>query len=92
MFFLCLPVTKLTVSAGEEKILQLPDGDHVNLFAYVVPETQPNGKDYSYEWQVVDGPVGGKKGEMVGEHSKELQLAGVRRILIMSLKLWGAFH
>ncbi|XP_033640190.1 dyslexia-associated protein KIAA0319-like protein isoform X3 [Asterias rubens] len=71
------PVTKLTVSAGEEKTLQLPDEDHVTLFAYVVPETQPSGNDYRYEWQVIEDPDGGKKGEMNGEHSKQLQLAGL---------------
>ncbi|XP_071803921.1 dyslexia-associated protein KIAA0319-like protein isoform X3 [Asterias amurensis] len=70
-------VTKLTVSAGEDKTLQLPDEDHVTLFPFVVPDTQPSGKDYRYEWQVIEDPDGGTKGEMNGEHSKQLQLAGL---------------
>ena len=84
-------MTKLTVSAGEEKTLQLPDEDHVTLFAYVVPETQPSGNDYRYEWQVIEDPDGGKKGEMNGEHSKQLQLAGVRTFLSRILSLCFSF-
>ncbi|XP_022106268.1 dyslexia-associated protein KIAA0319-like protein [Acanthaster planci] len=65
-------VVKLTVSAGKDKTLQLPDQDTVTLHAYVIPTEPPQGQEYTYDWQVVDEPDSGA-GKMIKE-GKNLKL------------------
>nr|XP_006822779.1 PREDICTED: dyslexia-associated protein KIAA0319-like [Saccoglossus kowalevskii] len=67
------PVTTLTVSAGEDRILQLPEEDSVSLIAYVIPEPS-NTTHYKYEWSVVSKPQGSTGGEIEYKHSKKVNL------------------
>ncbi|KAJ8020974.1 hypothetical protein HOLleu_40718 [Holothuria leucospilota] len=47
---------ELTVSAGQNKDLHLPEEDNVDLQAYVIPEDPPNGGTYRYKWEVISSP------------------------------------
>lgn len=49
-------VVELTVSAGQNKDLHLPEEDNVDLQAYVIPEDPPNGGTYRYKWEVISSP------------------------------------
>ncbi|XP_072029448.1 dyslexia-associated protein KIAA0319-like protein [Amphiura filiformis] len=71
-----LPTKLLSVATGENKELTLPDENSVNLFAAVIPVTQPNGEDYTYEWILLPSSKFDeeKHAEMVGSHTQKLQL------------------
>ncbi|XP_070534554.1 dyslexia-associated protein KIAA0319-like isoform X2 [Ptychodera flava] len=68
------PVVVLSVSAGDDKVLHLPDEDSVSLFVYVVPEPPENTK-YQYEWTLVAAPEGSTAGVMEGKHQKRCNLS-----------------
>ena len=69
----------LSVSAGENKELTLPDENSVTLIAAVIPATQPSGEPYAFEWILLSSQFDEEKhgAEMVGRHSQRLQLTKV---------------
>ncbi|KAL3892207.1 hypothetical protein ACJMK2_004439 [Sinanodonta woodiana] len=64
-------VQQLTVSAGESKVLQLPDSE-ITLNAYVVAKDP--GVEYHYEWSLEAHPEGAESGNMEGKTTDTLIL------------------
>ncbi|XP_060065964.1 dyslexia-associated protein KIAA0319-like protein [Ylistrum balloti] len=62
----------LTVSAGENKVVQLPD-NNVTLSAFVL-ETKSDGETFNYEWTLITSPAGAETGTMVGKNTDTLHL------------------
>ncbi|XP_041361806.1 dyslexia-associated protein KIAA0319-like protein [Gigantopelta aegis] len=67
-------VTKLTVSAGKNKEIQLPNNT-ITLSAFVVPEQVEGESPYQYEWILVHSPDISEKGTMDGRNTKTLKLS-----------------
>lgn len=76
------PVTKsttpriqiLTVSAGDNKVLQLPDEQQVTLKAFVLQDKK-NGETYNFEWTLEAHPENSESGTMEGKNTDTLKLA-----------------
>ncbi|XP_077990087.1 dyslexia-associated protein KIAA0319-like protein [Glandiceps talaboti] len=67
------PMVTLTVSAGDDKELHLPDEDSVSLFAYVLPQPDDKTK-YQYEWNLISGPDD-NAGIIAGKHQFKCNLS-----------------
>ncbi|XP_078665595.1 dyslexia-associated protein KIAA0319-like protein isoform X1 [Branchiostoma floridae x Branchiostoma belcheri] len=65
-------VSQLVVSAGENKVIQLPQNS-VTLHGFTVPEP-PEGVQYVYEWSLLSGPEE-YQGEMEGRHTQSVHLS-----------------
>ncbi|GAB1606635.1 dyslexia-associated protein KIAA0319-like protein [Argonauta hians] len=67
------PAPPLTVSAGKNRRLQLPDNE-VILTAYVMEQPQ-RGEEFHYKWSMITFPKGAEKqGSMIGPDSKNFTL------------------
>ncbi|XP_025091552.1 dyslexia-associated protein KIAA0319-like protein [Pomacea canaliculata] len=78
-------VTKLTVSAGENKVLQLPENS-LTLSAFVLPKAQ-TGEEYHYEWSPLSMPEGAEEATIQeGKNTDTLKLskliAGLYRLKV----------
>ncbi|CAE1251480.1 Dyslexia-associated protein KIAA0319-like protein,Dyslexia-associated protein KIAA0319 [Acanthosepion pharaonis] len=65
-------IQQLTVSAGKNKILRLPQKE-VQLSAFVVPVAEKD-EEYHYKWSVIHFPEGAEKGSMSGPDSPTFTL------------------
>ncbi|XP_066268717.1 dyslexia-associated protein KIAA0319-like protein isoform X2 [Branchiostoma lanceolatum] len=65
-------VSQLVVSAGENKVIRLPQNS-VTLHGFTVPEP-PEGVQYVYEWSLLSGPEE-YQGEMEGRHTQSVHLS-----------------
>ncbi|KAK7091316.1 hypothetical protein V1264_009012 [Littorina saxatilis] len=79
-------VTKLVVSAGETRVLQLPENS-ITLSAYVVPPAKDDDV-YQYEWSPVGQPEGSEEtATMEGKNKDTLTLsnliAGLYRLKVL---------
>ncbi|XP_071142380.1 dyslexia-associated protein KIAA0319-like protein isoform X13 [Mytilus edulis] len=68
-----IKVTPLTVSAGKDKVIQLPINE-VTLNAYVISKDEEE-KKFDYEWSITSMPEGGEIGTMVGKNTDTLKLS-----------------
>ncbi|CAG2204325.1 Dyslexia-associated protein KIAA0319-like protein,Dyslexia-associated protein KIAA0319 homolog,Dyslexia-associated protein KIAA0319 [Mytilus edulis] len=68
-----IKVTPLTVSAGKDKVIQLPINE-VTLNAYVISKDEEE-KKFDYEWSITSMPDGGEIGTMVGKNTDTLKLS-----------------
>ncbi|XP_052086036.1 dyslexia-associated protein KIAA0319-like protein isoform X2 [Mytilus californianus] len=68
-----IKVTPLTVSAGENKVIQLPINE-VTLNAYVISKDGEE-KKFDYEWSITSMPDGAEIGTMVGKNTDTLKLS-----------------
>ncbi|XP_076437879.1 dyslexia-associated protein KIAA0319-like protein [Babylonia areolata] len=69
-------VTKLTVSAGENKVLQLPENS-ITLSAYVFPNAKED-EEYHYEWSPMGQPEGSEeRATMQGKNTNTLKLSNL---------------
>ncbi|KAL8578420.1 hypothetical protein ACOMHN_014919 [Nucella lapillus] len=67
-------MTKLTVSAGENKVLQLPDNS-ITLSAFVLPKAKQD-EEYHYEWSPIGQPEGSEeRATMQGKNTNTLKLS-----------------
>ncbi|KAK3087314.1 hypothetical protein FSP39_004539 [Pinctada imbricata] len=66
-------ITKLTVSAGSNKTIQLPT-DTITLNVYVV-EKEEDGEHFEYDWSLISSPKGAEKGVMTGKNTDTLKLS-----------------
>ncbi|XP_052763495.1 dyslexia-associated protein KIAA0319-like protein [Mya arenaria] len=66
------PVEQLTVSVGENKILQLPNKE-VSLVAFTLPE-ESKEDPYHYDWTLEAHPEGENTGTMDGKNTNTLML------------------
>ncbi|XP_050397494.1 dyslexia-associated protein KIAA0319 isoform X1 [Patella vulgata] len=70
-------VTKLTVSAGEPKVIQLPNENSVSLSAAVVPSA-PEGEVYHYTWSLVSSPNGAdEKGQIASKNTDTVKISNL---------------
>ncbi|XP_067665958.1 dyslexia-associated protein KIAA0319-like protein [Haliotis asinina] len=67
-------VIQLTVSAGDNKIITLPENT-VTLSAFVLPKPLKDEDPYHYEWSLVTGPEGSETGTMEGKNTDTLKLS-----------------
>lgn len=67
-----LKVQVLTVSAGENKEIQLPQNE-VTLNAFALPEPPP-GEEYHYDWTMAAHPEADEYGAMEGRNTNTLKL------------------
>lgn len=88
--FKFLPVVELTVSAGQNKDLHLPEEDNVNLQAYVIPEDPPNGGTYRYKWEVISSPDDPDGTSVMMPSGRDMLLSKVIRIYLGKVNL--LFH
>ncbi|KAL4218544.1 hypothetical protein ACF0H5_023278 [Mactra antiquata] len=65
-------VTMLTVSAGENKEIQLPL-DEITLTVFVLPKPE-KGEEYQYDWIIEGHPDAEEYGNMEGHNTKILKL------------------
>ncbi|XP_072019408.1 uncharacterized protein [Amphiura filiformis] len=68
----------LSVTLGDNKEMQLPDENSVNLLAVVKPPIQPGGKAYMYNWEILPSSrfmVNATHPQMVGNHGIMLQMS-----------------
>ncbi|XP_033112525.1 dyslexia-associated protein KIAA0319 homolog isoform X2 [Anneissia japonica] len=70
------PMKALAVSAGENKVLQLPDETSVSIYTFVVPKDPPTGFEYVYEWSLIQSPDE-HGGEIGGMHTNSITLTGL---------------
>ncbi|VDI46462.1 Hypothetical predicted protein, partial [Mytilus galloprovincialis] len=68
-----IKVIPLTVSAGKDKVIQLPINE-VTLNAYVISKDEEE-KKFDYEWSITSMPDGGEIGTMVGKNTDTLKLS-----------------
>ncbi|ELT92486.1 hypothetical protein CAPTEDRAFT_186077, partial [Capitella teleta] len=68
-------VQTLVVSAGDNKIVQLPD-DQLTLSAYTLPLDDKD--EYQYLWSLVSHPDGEETGAMAGMNTANLKLSKLR--------------
>ncbi|XP_063407040.1 dyslexia-associated protein KIAA0319-like protein isoform X3 [Mytilus trossulus] len=68
-----IKVTPLTVSAGKDKVIQLPINE-VTLNAYVISKDEEE-KKFDYEWSITSMPDGAEIGTMVGKNTDTLKLS-----------------
>ncbi|KAK6959714.1 dyslexia-associated protein kiaa0319-like protein [Biomphalaria glabrata] len=81
-------VTKLTVSAGTNKTLQLPENS-VSLTAYVIPAPE-TGETYTYEWQALEVPQNAETAKMDGKNTNTLHLSDlVVGLYVIKIKVTG---
>ncbi|XP_071955352.1 dyslexia-associated protein KIAA0319-like protein isoform X2 [Antedon mediterranea] len=76
------PMKSLAVSAGENKVLQLPDQTSVSIYAFVIPDKPPEGLEYSFEWNLIESPDE-HGGEITGMHTNSITLTGLTAGLYM---------
>lgn len=67
-------IHELTVSAGDNKVLQLPDENEVTLKAFVLQEEKKDDS-YNYEWTLVAHPENAESGTMEGKNTDTLKLS-----------------
>lgn len=70
-------ISQLVVSAGENKILQLPDNE-VTLSAYALAKDSKDSEQYHYEWTLVSHPDGDDTGTMGDKNSPTLKLTSLK--------------
>lgn len=68
-------IMPLTVSAGDNKIIQLPVNE-VTLNAYVIGNSE-EGTKYEYMWSLTSMPEGAETGTMVGKNTDTLKLTNL---------------
>ncbi|KAK2183104.1 hypothetical protein NP493_323g02021 [Ridgeia piscesae] len=66
---------QLVVSAGENKVLQLPV-DECTLSAYTVPVDTSN--EYNYKWSLISSSLGDKQGKMSGIDTATCKLSELK--------------
>ncbi|CAL1530068.1 unnamed protein product [Lymnaea stagnalis] len=80
------PVTKLTVSAGQDKTIQLPINT-VELNAFVIPPAEP-GETYTYEWLPVQIPKDAESAKMDGKNTDRLVLSNlIAGLYVLKIKV-----
>ncbi|GFO01867.1 dyslexia-associated protein kiaa0319-like protein, partial [Plakobranchus ocellatus] len=80
--------TKLTVSAGEQKTIQLPTNS-ITLTAFVLPEPD-EGETYTYEWSPVTLPSNAEKATMDGKNTNKLKLSNlIAGLYVLKVKVTG---
>ncbi|XP_046375648.2 dyslexia-associated protein KIAA0319-like protein [Haliotis rufescens] len=67
-------VIQLTVSAGDNKIITLPENT-VTLSAFVLPKPVEDEDPYHYDWSLVTFPEGAETGTMEGKNTDTLKLS-----------------
>ncbi|XP_046548789.1 dyslexia-associated protein KIAA0319-like protein [Haliotis rubra] len=67
-------VIQLTVSAGDNKIITLPENT-VTLSAFVLPKPLKDEDPYHYDWSLVTFPEGAETGTMEGKNTDTLKLS-----------------
>ncbi|CAC5410665.1 Dyslexia-associated protein KIAA0319-like protein [Mytilus coruscus] len=79
--------TPLTVSAGENKVIQLPINE-VTLNAYVISKDEEE-KKFDYEWSITSMPDGAEIGTMVGKNTDTLKLSKVFQLMSSDIHVKG---
>lgn len=81
-------VTKLTVSAGDQKTIQLPTNS-ITLTAFVFPKPD-EGETYNYEWSVVTLPKNAETATMDGKNTDTLKLSKlIAGLYVLKIKVTG---
>lgn len=66
----------LVVSAGDNKVVQLPENS-ISLSAFAVPK-EAEGEQYKYEWTLITHPAADETGTMTDSNSPTMKLSGLK--------------